>query len=70
MFPDPTCPECREELPERGWKVRAVPRLGGRVRRVCAACAERIDGQARLDVLARDAASAPRRQAGRSGSTV
>lgn len=52
MFPDPSCPECGEELPDRGYRVCAVPRLGGQIRKVCASCAEAIDGQARLDVLA------------------
>lgn len=51
VFPDPSCPECGCELPVRGYKVRAVPRLGGRIRKVCEPCAALIDGQARLDVL-------------------
>lgn len=67
MFPEPTCPECRADLPDKGYRVRAVPRLGGRLRKVCEGCAVAIDGQGRLEVIGRSRDEAAGRRGGRRG---
>jgi hypothetical protein len=42
------CADCRREIEPTGNKRRRVPRLGGKVRIVCTACADAIDAQAVL----------------------
>jgi hypothetical protein len=43
------CGNCGVELPPRGNKRRRVPRLGGKLKIVCEACAKSIDRQQTLE---------------------
>lgn len=47
-WPNDSCAQCDDDLPDTGYRFRAVPRLGGARKRVCESCADVIDQQETL----------------------